>query len=113
MSTATTEAQLTPMHHPDIDGAVRPLLRGLVRPEAMRMMRGVYRRRRLRVPTLVMFGRRDWPWTEQILRSICPIPERYADHFEFAYVDDAAHFIADDAPAEVADLTLDWFNRAA
>src|SRR4051812_7832017 len=53
------------------------------------------------------------PWTEQILRRICRNPERYADRVEFAYVDDAAHFITDDAPGAVADLALDWFERAA
>ena len=113
MSEATVEAHLAPMRRPGIDGAVRPLTRGIVLPEALRMMRGVYRRRRLTVPTLVVFGRRDHPWTEQILGRICRNPERYADRVEFAYVDDAAHFIADDAPAAVADLALDWFRRAA
>jgi pimeloyl-ACP methyl ester carboxylesterase len=112
MSEATIEAHLSPMHRPDIDAAVRPLLRGMVLPEAMRMARGVYRRRRLTVPTLVVFGRQDRPWAEQLGR-ICRSPERYADRVEFAYVDDAAHFITDDAPAEVADLAIDWFERAA
>ncbi len=113
MSEATVEAHLAPMRRPDIDAAVRPLLRGLVLPEAMRMARGVYRRRRLTVPTLVVFGRQDRPWTEEVLAHLCRSPERYADRVEFAYVDDAAHFITDDAPAAVADLTLDWFERAA
>jgi pimeloyl-ACP methyl ester carboxylesterase len=43
---------------------------------------------------------------------VCRNPELYADHLEFAYVDDAAHFITDDAPAAVADLAIDWFERA-
>jgi pimeloyl-ACP methyl ester carboxylesterase len=93
--------------------AVRPLCRALVVPEAMHMMRGVYRRRRLTVPTLVVFGRRDYPWTEEILGRVCRNPERYAERVEFACVDDAAHFITDDAPTAVADLSLDWFQRAA
>ena len=101
------------MRRPDIDGAVRPLTRGMVLPEAVRMMSGVYHRRRLTVPTLVVFGRRDHPWTEQALGRICRNPERYADRVEFAYVDDAAHFITDDAPGAVADLSLDWFEQAA
>jgi pimeloyl-ACP methyl ester carboxylesterase len=113
MSEATVETHLAPMRRPDIDGAVRPLTRGMVLPEAMRLVRGVYRRQRLTVPTLVVFGRRDWPWTEQVLGRICRSPERYADRIEFAYVDDAAHFITDDAPTTVADLSLDWFERAA
>jgi pimeloyl-ACP methyl ester carboxylesterase len=113
MSEADVEAHLAPMGRPDIDGAVRPLTRHMVLPEAMRMVRGVYRRRRLTVPTLVVFGRRDHPYTEELLGRICRRPERYADRLEFAYVDDAAHFITDDAPAAVADLSLDWFERAA
>lgn len=112
MSEATVESHLAPLHRPHIDAAVRQLTRGMVLPEAMRMMRGVYRRRRLTVPTLVVYGRKDYPWTEQVLRRICRDKERYADRVEFAFVDDAAHFITDDAPAAVADLALDWFERA-
>jgi pimeloyl-ACP methyl ester carboxylesterase len=113
MSEAAVDAHLAPMRRPDIDGAVRPLTRRFVLPEGMRMMRGVYRRRRLTVPTLVVFGRRDFAFTEELVGRICRDPERYADRVEFAYVDDAAHFITDDAPAAVADLALDWFERAA
>jgi pimeloyl-ACP methyl ester carboxylesterase len=113
ISEATVEAHLAPMHRPDIDGAVRTLTRGMVLPEAVRMMRGVYRRRRLTVPTLVVFGRRDRPYTQELMGRICRSPERYADRVEFAYVDDAAHFMTDDNPAAVADLALDWFARAA
>jgi pimeloyl-ACP methyl ester carboxylesterase len=113
MSEATVEAHLAPMRRPDIDAAVRPLCRRMILPEAVRLMRGAYRRRRLTVPTLVVFGRRDRPWTEKNVRHICRNPEQYADRVEFAYVDDAAHFITDDAPDAVADLTLDWFERAA
>ena len=113
MSEATIDAHLAPLRRPDIDAAVRALTRGLILPEAMRLSRGHYRRRRLTVPTLFVFGRRDRPWTEDNLRRICREPERYADRVEFAYLDDAAHFLTDDAPAAVADLALDWFRRAA
>nr|WP_240918682.1 alpha/beta hydrolase [Rhodococcus sp. 14C212] len=40
MSEATVEAHLAPMRRPDIDGAVRSLLRGMVLPKAVRMARG-------------------------------------------------------------------------
>lgn len=113
MSEATVETHLAPMARPDVDAAVRPLTRGMILPEGLRMARGVYRRRRLTVPTLVALGRRDRPWTEDVMRHVCPDPARYADHVELTYVDDAAHFITDDAPAAVADLALDWFARAA
>lgn len=113
LTEATIDAHLAPMSRPEVDAAVRPLTRGMILPEAVRLARGVYRRRRLTVPTLVVFGRRDRPWTEENLRRICRHPERHADRVEFAFVDDAAHFITDDAPAEVAELAVDWFARAA
>jgi pimeloyl-ACP methyl ester carboxylesterase len=113
MSESALEAHLAPMRRPDIDRAVRTLYRGMVVPEAMRLSRGVYRRQRLTVPTLVVFGRHDGPFTEELVERICRNPARHADRVEFAYVDDAAHFITDDTPAAVADLALDWFERAA
>ncbi len=113
MSEETIEAHLAPLALPQIDAAVRPLTRCFVIPEALRMARGVYRRERLTVPTLVVFGRRDWPWSENLLRSACADPDgRLADRLEFAFVHDAAHYVGDDAPEEVARLVLDWFARA-
>lgn len=110
MPEEVVEAHLAPMRRPEIDAAVRPLTRGMVLPEAMRLARGVYRRRRLTVPTLIVFGRQDHPWAEHI-ESVCRHPERYADRIEFTYVDNAAHFMTDDAPGTVAELTLNWFAR--
>lgn len=110
MPEETVETHLAPLQRTEIDVAVRGLLRGMVVPEAISLARGDYRRRRLTVPTLVVFGRQDLPWSRH-LAHICRNPARYADRIEFAYVDDAAHFITDDAPAEVARLTLDWFER--
>lgn len=113
MSEATVEQHLRQFSRTEVDAAVRPLVRRMVLPEAMRMARGVYRRKRLEVPTLVVFGRRDHPTTEDLLARLCGDPERHADGMEIAWVDDAAHFITDDAPREVADLAVNWFARAA
>jgi len=113
MSEEVIDAYLAPFQRPAVDAAVRPLVRRVVLGEAVRMMRGVHRRRRLTVPTLVVFGREDYPTTEEVMGRICRRSERYADRVEFAYVDDAAHFITDDAPEEVAELAADWFERAA
>jgi pimeloyl-ACP methyl ester carboxylesterase len=72
ISEAAVEAHLAPMRRPDIDAAVRPLCRRMVLPEGMRMIRGVYRRRRLTVPTLVVFGRRDFAFTEELVGPHLP-----------------------------------------
>jgi pimeloyl-ACP methyl ester carboxylesterase len=112
MTETVLDAHLAPLRRPDIDGAVRALYRGMVLPEAMRLGRGVYRGVKLAVPTLVVFGRRDRAFTEELVARTCRNPERYADRLEIAYVDDAAHFIVDDAPDAIADLALAWFQRA-
>lgn len=113
LSDEVMAAHLAPLAIPEVESAVRPLTRDFVLPEAVRMMRGVYRRRRLTVPTLVIFGRRDWPWSEQLLRRACADPDhRFADHVELSFIDDAAHYVTDDAPDEVADLIVDWLVRA-
>lgn len=113
MSAATVDAHLAPLLRPEVDAAVRPLTRRMILPEALRIMRGTYRRRRLTVPTLVVYGRLDHPTTEELMGRICRRPERYADRIEFAWVEGAAHFLTDDAPESVAALALDWFDRAA
>ena len=77
------------------------------------MMAGAYRRRRPTVPTLFVFGRRELTFTEELIDRICAEPQRYADRAEFAYIDDAAHFVTDDAPDAVVDLAVDWFARVA
>lgn len=113
MTEETIAAHLAPFQRPEVDAAVRPLVRHMVLAEAARMARGTYRRRRLTVPTLVVFGRRDHPTTEELLARLCRDHATHADRLELAWVEDAAHFITDDAPAEVARLAVDWFARAA
>ncbi|QMU95992.1 alpha/beta hydrolase [Microbacterium esteraromaticum] len=93
------------------DAAVRELYRGMIIPEVMRLATGHYKRRRLHPPTLAVFGRQDAPFAEPTVRRICRGHERYADRFELAFVDGAAHFVVDDAPEAVAELCLDWFTR--
>ncbi|WP_022890343.1 alpha/beta fold hydrolase [Agromyces italicus] len=109
----TVESYLAPMQRAEIDGAVGRLYRGMILPEAGRLVSGTYKTQRLHPPTLIVFGRRDEPFTEELVRHISGDPAQFADHVEFAFVDDAAHFITDDAPDAVAELVLDWFDRTA
>jgi pimeloyl-ACP methyl ester carboxylesterase len=96
---------------PGFDAAVRALYRGMIIPEVIRLSTGHYKRRRLHPPTLAVFGRRDGPFAERTVRRICRGQDLYADRFDLAFVDGAAHFVVDDAPEAVADLCLDWFAR--
>jgi len=96
---------------PGVLRSVRDLYRGMVVPETVRLVCGDYRRMRLHPPTLVVFGRNDEPFTERNVRRISRRHARYADRFELAFVDDAAHFVTDDAPDAVVALALGWFEQ--
>lgn len=111
LSTETIDAYLAPMARPEIDDAVRRLFRGIAIPVSVQLARGTFARQRLRPPTLAVFGRLDHPWDEPLIRRLCGDLSRYADRYELAFVDDAAHFITDDAPGEVTALALDWIER--
>lgn len=95
----------------DVERAVSALYRGMIMPVSMRLMNGFYRRMRLQPPTMVAFGRHDGPFAEPTARRICRHHARHADRFELAFIDDASHFVTDDAPDAVTALALDWFAR--
>ena len=108
----TVETYLAPMQRPAIDAAVRELYRGMVLAEAAHIARGVYKKQRLHPPTRCVFGRLDHPYTEELMHRQSGDTARYADRFEFAFVDGAAHFITDDAPEAVAELIVEHFVAA-
>ena len=109
LAPGTVEAYLAPMQRPEIDAAVRELYRGMVLAEAAHIARGVYKKQRLHPPTVCVFGRLDLPYPEELMRRLSGDTARYADHFDFAFVDGAAHFITDDAPEAVAELIVEHF----
>jgi len=111
MPAATIAAYLAPLSRPEVDGSVRRIFRGMAMPMSMRFAGGTYRRQRMQPPMLVAFGRLDHPWDEALIRRLCRDADRYADRFELAFVDDAAHFMVDDAPDAVVELALEFFER--
>lgn len=111
MSRTTIDAYLRAQQRPEVAKAVGPLYRGMIIPEVMRLASGHYRRRHLTPPTLAVFGRQDGPFTEDTVRRICRGHERIADRFETAFIDDAAHFVIDDAPDEATEVALAWLRQ--
>ncbi len=111
MSADTIDAYLRVETRPEVARATRRVLLGMIAPELPRLMGGYYKRMRLRPPTLVAYGARDWPLTEPVVRTMCRDHERRAERFALAFVPDAAHFVTDDAPDAVVDLAVDWFRR--
>lgn len=87
------------------------LYRGMIIPESMRLASGHYRRRHLKPPTLAAFGRLDGPFSEGLVRQICRGSDLLADRFELSFIDQAAHFVVDDAPDAVAEAALNWIQQ--
>lgn len=111
MAPETIDAYLAPQQRPEIDAATNAIYRWLVFAEMPRMAGGVYRRSRLRVPSLYAFGDQDHPVTADFVRRLCGDGSRYADHFEVAELAGAAHFMTDDQPDEVARLIEKFLAR--
>ncbi|GLI31834.1 MULTISPECIES: alpha/beta fold hydrolase [Brachybacterium] len=111
MTEEVKDRHRAPQRRAEVEAAVRTLPWRQILPEALRMSAGVYRRRRLAVPTMVVFDHQDRPWTEPVVRRISRHAPRCADRVELAFVEDAAHFLTDDAPEEVTALALEWFAR--
>ncbi|MDL5350986.1 alpha/beta hydrolase [Microbacterium sp. zg-YB36] len=111
MTEETLDGYLRVEQRPEIRGMGRAVVLGMITPELPRLVGTYYKRRRLQPPTLVAFGRLDDPFTEPTVRGMCRDHERSAERFELAFVDDAAHFITDDAPDAVVELAVDWFGR--
>lgn len=108
----TIDAYLRVHDRTEVERAVSALYRGMVIPVSLRLMRGVYKRMRLRPPMLCVFGDQDGPFAEATVRRICRRHAAHADRFALAFVDGAAHYLTDDAPDAVVRLALDWFSGA-
>lgn len=111
MSETTLDGYLRVEQRPEIGRATRAVMFGIITPEIPRLVGPYYKKRKLRTPTLVAFGRHDRPFTEPMVRRMCRDHAQHADRFELAFVDDASHFVTDDAPDAVIALALDWFER--
>ncbi|WP_192809464.1 alpha/beta fold hydrolase [Actinomadura rudentiformis] len=66
--------------------------------EFIPVVRGRYKRRRLTVPTRMVFGTRDAYLSHKVLGGY----QAYADDLDIALVPDCGHFIADERPGVVA-----------
>jgi pimeloyl-ACP methyl ester carboxylesterase len=69
-------------------------------------LRGAYRRQRLRVPTLLLFGEQDRYVTPKLLPGFEP----YAEHLEVELVPGSGHFLVDEKPQLVARRALAFLS---
>jgi pimeloyl-ACP methyl ester carboxylesterase len=108
MSDADVDLFVRPLRDRAHARAASALYRGFIQPEAMRVMRGVYRNTRLTTPTLVLTGAQDAVVRAHLLGGYEP----YADALEVREIAGAAHFIVDDQPETVLHNALELFGRA-
>jgi pimeloyl-ACP methyl ester carboxylesterase len=82
------------------------LYRTYLAREALPVLRGRYRCKRLRVPTLALVGARDVTVPPSLLRGYEP----YADAMAIEVVTGAGHFLPEECPALVADRARAFFG---
>lgn len=92
------EAYVEALLDPARARAASKLYRGLILPAFMKIIRGAYRGRVLRTPTLVLFGDDD----ALLPREALTVAREDAPHTTVEFVPGGAHFLVDDNPDEVA-----------
>lgn len=98
---------LIPLREPARARAVAALYRRLILPGMIRLARGAYKTERLSTPTLVVLGADD-PAASMMGRGR---HEGRTDHLELEIVEGASHFIVDEQPGLILELTLEFFSK--
>ena len=109
---AWTDADLVaftrPLQEPARAKASQQLYRTFLLKEFGPVGAGRYQKKRLTVPTRLLFGTDDFA----IPKSFFTRPtEEFADDFTIEFVPDTGHFIGEERPELVNDRTLEFFGR--
>jgi pimeloyl-ACP methyl ester carboxylesterase len=105
-SEAELDAFARPLRHPDRAYASSQYYRSFQLHDFPLLARGHWRKLRLTVPTLMLFGTGDFAIRPSFLEGY----ERYSDDMRVEMVEGIGHFIADEAPDLVARRALDFFE---
>jgi pimeloyl-ACP methyl ester carboxylesterase len=99
------EAFEAPLRRPERSIASSKYYRSFQGHDLPLLLRGHWRQYRLRTPTRMLFGTRDFAIPADSLEGYQP----YADDMQVERVPDTGHFVVDAAPAVVAERALDFF----
>jgi pimeloyl-ACP methyl ester carboxylesterase len=99
-----------PLREPDRARATVQLYRTFLLREFPVVGAGRYNKKRLTVPTRLLFGEDDFAIPKRLVGGDF---SRYADHLEVEFVPDCGHFIEEEQPELVTRRTLDFFSAAA
>jgi pimeloyl-ACP methyl ester carboxylesterase len=105
---ADIEAFTRPLQEPERAHASSALYRTFLLKEFGPVAGGRYHKHRLTVPTLELFGEKDFAIPKSFFRRD---PQEFADDFTIEFVPDTGHFIAEERPELVNDRTLEFFAR--
>ena len=94
------------LREPERASATVQIYRTFVLREFPSLARGRYNSLRLRTPTLLVFGTRDFAASKAFLRGYEP----FVDDFTLELVHDSGHFIADEKPELVTERALEFFG---
>ncbi|GAA2008082.1 alpha/beta fold hydrolase [Microbacterium ulmi] len=98
------------LRDPGLARAGSMLNRRMVLPELGRIVRGTYRGTRYAMPSLFAFGAEDVAFPPAVARAVLADTAEFGDDVELAFVEGAAHFVADEAPAATARLVAEFFE---
>jgi pimeloyl-ACP methyl ester carboxylesterase len=105
-----TEAELeafeAPYRDPERSKVTASYYRSFQAHDLPLLLRGHWRRYRMTVPTLMLFGTGDFAITPRSLQGF----EAYADDMRIEHVPDAGHFVVDAEPDLVARRALEFFE---
>jgi pimeloyl-ACP methyl ester carboxylesterase len=96
-----------PLREADRTRATTLLYRTFLTREFGPIAAGRYNKRRLTVPTRLVFGQDDFAIPKQMVTGDF---SRFADHLEVELVPDTGHFIVDERPELVTRRILDFFS---
>lgn len=97
------------LRDPELSRAAAPLCRRMVLPELGRIIRGAYRQQRFAMPSLFVFGTDDIGFPPHVTRKVFADPSAFGDDVRLAIVDDAGHYVADEAPGATSTLIVEFF----
>jgi len=104
------DAFVSRLRIPERAHAGSALYRTLVLAELPRMIRGTYNDRRLVTPTLLLFGAADAAFPPDLVRILLRGSVDHVDDMQLAFIEGAAHFIADEKPRDVLERSLAYFG---
>ena len=100
------EAFEAPLREPERAKATAGYYRSFQRRDLPKLVRGHWRRYRLHVPTLMLFGTGDFAIQPAALQGY----EQHADDMRLEMVEGTGHFIVDARPDVVAERALEFFQ---